>query len=80
MFDAHRGLVENPVAALSDKADWLSQMMDSISREIAKGASDRQIVNRLLEGEYRSAYISGGDYSRRNLVRAVRRRFVGGGT
>jgi glyoxylase-like metal-dependent hydrolase (beta-lactamase superfamily II) len=74
MFDAHRGLVENPVAALNAKADWLGEMMEAIAREIAEGRSDREIVNRLLEGEYRSAYISGGDYSRRNLVKAVRRR------
>jgi hypothetical protein len=64
MFDAHRGLVENPVAALNAKADWLGEMMEAIAREIAEGRSDREIVNRLLEGEYRSAYISGGDYSR----------------
>lgn len=77
MFDAHRGLVENPVAALNAKADWLGEMMEAIAREIAAGHSDREIVNRLLEGEYRSAYISGGDYSRRNLVKAVRRRVSG---
>ena len=74
MFDAHRGLVENPVAALNAKADWLGEMMEAIAREIAEGRGDREIVNRLLEGEYRSAYISAGDYSRRNLVKAVRRR------
>jgi len=71
MFDAHRGLVENPVAALNAKADWLGEMMEAIAREIAEGRGDREIVNRLLEGEYRSAYISAGDYSRRNLVKAA---------
>ena len=76
MFDAHRGLVENPVAALNAKAEFLSEMMDAIAREITEGRSDREIVNRLLEGEYGSAYISGGDYSRANLVKAVRRRHV----
>jgi len=74
MFDAHRGLVENPVGALNAKADWLGEMLGTIARAIGEGWSDREIVNRLLEGEYRSAYISGGDYSRRNLVKAVRRR------
>jgi len=73
MFDAHRGLVENPVGALNAKADWLGEMLGTIARAIGEGWSDREIVNRLLEGEYRSAYISGGDYSRRNLVKAVRR-------
>jgi glyoxylase-like metal-dependent hydrolase (beta-lactamase superfamily II) len=77
MFDAHRGLVSNPVDALNAKADWLGEMMEAIAREISEGRSDREIVNRLLEGEYRSAYISGGDYSRRNLVKAVRRRVSG---
>ena len=74
MFDAHRGLVDNPVVALNAKADWLGEMMDAIARAIGEGWSDREIVNRVLEGEYRTAYISGGEYSRRNLVKAVRRR------
>jgi glyoxylase-like metal-dependent hydrolase (beta-lactamase superfamily II) len=76
MFDAHRGLVESPVAALNAKAEWLGEMLKAIARRIGDGWSDRQIVARLLEGEYRSAYISRGDYSRRNLVKAVRRRLA----
>jgi hypothetical protein len=51
-------------------------MLKAIARRIGDGWSDRQIVARLLEGEYRSAYISRGDYSRRNLVKAVRRRLA----
>lgn len=74
MFDAHRGLVDNPVGSLNAKADWLSEMMDTIARRIADGWSDRQIVARLLGGEERAAYVSRGDYSRENLVKAVRRR------
>jgi hypothetical protein len=65
--------VENPVGALNAKADWL-EMMDAIARRIGEGWGDREIVNPLLEGEYRTAYISGGDYSRRNLVKSVRHR------
>jgi len=76
MFDAHRGLVEQPVAALNAKAEWLGEMLEAIAGEIEAGGSDREIVDRLLEGEYRFAYMSGGDYSRRNLVKAVRRRVL----
>jgi hypothetical protein len=41
---------------------------------IAQGFSDRQIVKEVLGGEEMAAIASRGDYSRRNLVKAVRRR------
>jgi glyoxylase-like metal-dependent hydrolase (beta-lactamase superfamily II) len=75
MFDAHRGLVENPVVALNARADWLGEMLENIAQRIVNdGWSNREIVARLLGGEERAAYVSNGDYSRENLVRAVRRR------
>jgi glyoxylase-like metal-dependent hydrolase (beta-lactamase superfamily II) len=73
MFDAHRGLVERPVAALTAKADWLGEMMETIAQRIKQGWSNPDIVARLLGGEERTAYVSRGDYSRENLVKAVRR-------
>lgn len=74
MFDAHRGLVENPIAALNARAEWLGEMMETIAQRINQGWSNREIVARLLGGEERAAYVSLGDYSRENLVKAVRRR------
>jgi glyoxylase-like metal-dependent hydrolase (beta-lactamase superfamily II) len=74
MFDAHRGAVANPVEALLARADWLAKTLEEIARRIAAGQSDRVIVKDLLGGEEAAAFVSFGEYSRRNLVRAVRRR------
>lgn len=74
MFDAHRGLVANPADALDARIDWLGATLMAIEARIAAGWSDREIVRRVLGGEERSGILSGGDYARRNLVRAVRAR------
>lgn len=74
MFDAHRGLVADPAAALDAKIGWLTETLEQIEERIAAGWSDRDIVRRVLGGEERSGVLSGGDYARRNLVRAVRSR------
>ena len=74
MFDAHRGFVADAVAALDAKIEWLGEILAAVEREVLAGASDRAIVRRVLGGEEAAAYISRGDYSRRNLVKAVRRR------
>lgn len=74
MFDAHRGRVDQPRAALMAKAQWLTEILGDIERRVAEGWTDREIVQRILGGEERAAYVSHGDYSRRNLVKAVRRR------
>lgn len=73
MFDAHRGLVDSPRAALGAKAQWLTETLGELERRIAEGWTDREIVRRVLGGEERASYVSHGDYSRRNLVKAVRR-------
>ena len=73
LFDAHRGFVADPVAQLTAKADWTEQTIASIERRIAGGQPDAAIVRELLGGESFPGYFSGGDYSRANLVRAVRR-------
>jgi endoribonuclease LACTB2 len=77
MFDAHRGLVEHPTAALTAKADWLGEMLETIARRVGEGWTDAQIVSRLLGGEDRVAVVSRGDYSRVNLVKAVKRKIKG---
>lgn len=78
LFDAHRGLVANPVAQLSAKADWTDGTIAAIERRIALGEPDAVIVRRLFGGESVPGYFSGGDYSRTNYVRAVRRSISGG--
>jgi glyoxylase-like metal-dependent hydrolase (beta-lactamase superfamily II) len=72
MFDAHRGLVDNPVAALQAKRQWLADTVGEIERRLSAAQSDRQILREVLGGEERTALVSQGEYSRLNLVRAVR--------
>jgi glyoxylase-like metal-dependent hydrolase (beta-lactamase superfamily II) len=74
MFDAHRGFVANAVEAIDAKIEWLSETIATIDQGVRSGASDTAIVRRVLGGEELAGYVSGGDYSRRNLVKAVRRR------
>ena len=78
MFDGHRGLVRDPVRALTAKAEWMTKMIGEIERGIAEGHSDREILAGVLGGEEIAGYFSFGDYARRNFVRAVRRRLGGG--
>jgi len=71
-FDAHRGYVPNPVPLLRAKADWTEETIALIEQRIAAGAPDATIVRELFGGESLPGYLSGGDYSRTNFVRAVR--------
>jgi len=73
LFDAHRGFVPDPVPLLVAKADWTDETIAAIERRIAAGAPDALIVRELFGGESLPGYLSGGDYSRTNFVRAVRR-------
>lgn len=79
MFDAHRGAVTNPVAAIDARIEWMLETLDSVERRLNEGWSEESIVRRILGGEAPAAYVSGGDYARRNFVRAVRRRLTGDG-
>lgn len=74
MFDAHRGFVPHPVKALEARADWLRDVLAEVEQRVREGWSDPRIVKHVLGGEERAAWASRGDYSRRNLVKAVRRR------
>ena len=73
LFDAHRGYVPNPTPLLRAKADWTEETIAMIERRITAGAPDAAIVRELFGGESVPGYISGGDYSRTNFVKAVRR-------
>lgn len=76
LFDAHRGLVTPAIDALDRKIDWLSTTLATIESRISAGDDDATIVRRVLGGEDLAALVSFGGYSRRNLVRAVRRRLA----
>jgi endoribonuclease LACTB2 len=71
MFDAHRGLVERPVLALQAKRSWLTETVGELERRLLRGDSPSQVLRDVLGGEERTALFSQGEYSRRNLVKAV---------
>ena len=73
MFDAHRGLVERPVSALEAKRTWMEETVGAIERALTAGDSEEHIVRSVLGGEERTGFVSEGEYSRRNFVRAVAR-------
>ena len=72
MLDAHRGVIDRPVSALNAKADWLEETIARIDRAIDAGKPDRTIRDEVLGREAAVGYVSGGELSRLNFVRAVR--------
>ncbi len=71
MFDSHRGVIEHPVRMLLAKAAWLDDTIGTIDQLHAEGRSNREILTRVFGGEAGVAYVSAGDLSRRNFIRAV---------
>ena len=71
MFDAHRGLVDNPVGALEAKREWLLETIAAIEQRLDAGTGEDQILRDVLGGEERMGWLSQGEYSRRNLIRRV---------
>lgn len=72
MFDAHRGLVERPVQALEARVAWLEATIARVEELIARGWSDAAILREVLGREGIARIFSFGEYSKRNLVAAVR--------
>jgi glyoxylase-like metal-dependent hydrolase (beta-lactamase superfamily II) len=73
LYCAHRGLVAEPIPSLVRKAEWLAEMMGRMESLIRAGWSDRAVSREVLGREGPAFYVSGGDLSRVNFVRAVRR-------
>jgi glyoxylase-like metal-dependent hydrolase (beta-lactamase superfamily II) len=73
LFDAHRGLVPDPVAALEAKAGWIEDTIAAVERLLDAGWPARRIRDEVLGREEFTGLVSFGEYSRTNLVRAVRR-------
>lgn len=72
LFDSHRGLVDEPVAALEAKAAWLDDTVGAVERLLDAGWSERRVRNAVLGGESAVGWLSRGEYSRAGFVRAVR--------
>jgi len=73
LFDAHRGPVETPEAALRAKADWMEELIGEVSRRAADGQPPRTITRELLGREPREYYVSFNEYSKRQLVACILR-------
>ena len=73
MWDAHRGAIDDPVAALSAKADWLEELIARVDRRAEAGEPDERIAREELGRPGAVDVASFGDLSRVNLVRAIRR-------
>lgn len=72
MFDAHRGLVEDPVQALEARVAWLETTIGRVEELIVRGWSDAATQRELLGRDVFTRIFSMGEYSKRNLVAAVR--------
>ncbi len=73
MFCAHRGAVALPAESLRAKVAWTRTLIEKILAAVAGGFSDTQILQTVMGGESLTGWASGGEYSRRNFIRAVRR-------
>ena len=71
LFDAHRGSVPTPAAALRAKADWIEETIAEVERRAASGQSARRIRDELLGREPAEYYVSFNEYSKLQLVLAI---------
>jgi glyoxylase-like metal-dependent hydrolase (beta-lactamase superfamily II) len=71
-FDAHRGLLADPVSQLRAKADWIEETIGRIEALIRKEWSDTAIRDEVLGREDATGTWSFGAYSKLAFVRSVR--------
>lgn len=70
IFCAHRGLVVNAQAALATKLERLETLCGEARRLHQQGISARVITRRLLGREERVSLVTGGHFTKRNLINA----------
>jgi len=71
VFCMHRGLVPNGAGALAAKADWMDETIGRIELLHAEGRSLDEICAAVLGPRTVTHYVSRGEYSPENIVRAV---------
>lgn len=71
MYGAHAGPVEDPQGALRRKIDYWEGLREQARELRAQGLSLRRITRRLLGREGLLTWLSFGDFSKKNLVRAL---------
>lgn len=73
MVCSHAGLVDDACAAITDKIDYWEGLARDARRLRHQGLSVRRITRRLLGREGAMTFISGGDFSKSNLIRSLLR-------
>lgn len=73
LYCAHRGPVVDGLAALGRKYDYMEEFRMEVAALHQQGLTEREITRRLLGREGAVAYLSGGDFSRLNLVKSYLR-------
>jgi len=73
VFCMHRGLLADGARALSAKADWMERAIEQIVRLSLKGHAFAEIRRAVLGPRGLTHYITAGDYSPDNFVRAALR-------
>lgn len=68
---AHAGVVKDGTAALARKIAWWEETREKVRAMRRSGLGEREIARRLLGREGFLTYLSFGDFSKRNLVRAM---------
>lgn len=73
VFCAHRGLLHNGVDGLRAKAEWMDEAIGRIDEGLAAGVPEHVLRRTVLGQRSFTHYVSRGEYSPDNFVRAVRR-------
>lgn len=71
IFDAHRGLLPAPQALLQAKAAWMEEVIGRVEALANSGMPVGRIARAVLGARGVNDVVSGGEYSRVNLVRAI---------
>lgn len=71
MYGGHAGVVDDPLGALRRKIDYWEGLREKARELRAQGLSLRRITRRLLGRESLLTWLSFGDFSKKNLARAL---------
>ena len=73
MYCAHRGRLTEPVKALDGKIAWIERVVDRARELRRQGEELAEITRRVLGRERLVRWVSGGELSKRNLIRVALR-------
>ncbi len=71
VFDAHRGLLRDPLTALRAKVAWTESVIDAVSARARAGTPVSRIAREVFGARDFNDLVSRDEYSRLNLVRAI---------